>query len=874
MIKTKKKDKSILFLLLIFLATISISIGYCKVNDVTLKIEGVATAEPQKILYIDNIEIGDATTTGGSYGAYSAQSTLLQITSLTLPTENVTEDTNVTVLVNLNNLSDLTYEFTGISYLTEDDLIDFPAFSVANSNSNIKIDESSYKDLLETVIDGASIDGIGTMTIPIRFKYVDINNITDNTLNISIKLNFREIERQNYILKTGKNFYDEISSHYSDATSILFCSKPEVPQGATSIGDVGLTEGEIKAYWNDGTIYIAAETKNSIITFNEDSGYMFSNGDAEQAFSKVKSIGISKGVTIDTSNVTQFEEMFKGCSNLTDDGIQGFLNRFDTSNAVNMCAMFGNTTSLTNIDLSGFDTSNVTDMSWMFENDTGLINITFGDKFVTSAVTGTKENQGLAAMFTNCSSLKVLDLTNFDTSKAKSMWFMFSECSSLEKIYASDKFVTTNLITWDNYSQYNLFRNCTKLKGDNGTEFSSSNVDASYAHIDGGTDNPGYFSSTAEVSVKLDANGGVFGDGATVKEYTGKNKLVLSLNENPIKEGSFFIGWSNKADATTSIYQGNSINVFMEDTVLYAVWREKASYTLATGTNIYNKIGAYRETTEHIKFTFEDNVPEDSILIGNVDSDDGGNIKAYYNEKVQTVYIASPNSSTIIEFNEDSSHMFSNGSKETTAFNKVKTIEVDDQIDIYTNKVRSFAEIFKYNTSLTQDSLQAFINKFDTSSVTNMCAMFEYLSFDTIDVSNFNTDKVTDMSWMFHGGSYSNIIFGDNFNTENVTNFDGMFQELSQMINLDISIIKIKKKATINYMFGKCPNLKRIYVSEDNGFENASTGMRVFENCTSLVGGSGDNETQYTSSEVSKTYARISTADNPGYFTNVTEKEE
>ncbi len=54
---------------------------------------------------------------------------------------------------------------------------------------------------------------------------------------------------------------------------------------------------------------------------------------------------------------------------------------------------------------------------------------------------------------------------------------------------------------------------------------------------------------------------------------------------------------------------------------------------------------------------------------------------------------------------------------------------------------------------------------------------------------------------------------------------------------------------------------------------NAEAGDRVFENDTSLVGGSGDNETKFTSSQVSKTYARISTADTPGYFTNVNEKK-
>ena len=35
-----------------------------------------------------------------------------------------------------------------------------------------------------------------------------------------------------------------------------------------------------------------------------------------------------------------------------------------------------------------------------------------------------------------------------------------------------------------------------------------------------------------------------------------------------------------------------------------------------------------------------------------------------------------------------------------------------------------------------------------------------------------------------------------------------MFQDMKKMTTLDISLIKVAKGATINYMFGKCPNLK------------------------------------------------------------------
>lgn len=601
---------------------------------------------------------------------------------------------------------------------------------------------------------------------------------------------------------------------------------------------------------------------------------MFSNGNVDEAFSNVTSIETSKKVLIDTSNVTQFEEMFKGCKSLTNSGLQEFINKFDTSSAVNMCAMFSHNAYLTELDLSRFDTSNVTDMSWMFEYDSKLIDVDLGGKFDTSSVAGSKENQGFAGMFIECSSIKVLDLMNFNTSKVKSMWQMFSGCTSLEKIYTSDKFVTTALSTSNAFYKIDLFVNCTELKGDNGTAFATSQVtDSSYAHIDGGTSNPGYFSNSTNYTLTLNANGGKFTTDKDIKTYTCKNKVKLKFSDIPVCEGKFFAGWSvSESSANPQYYNGETV-VFTNNITLYAVWHDKLTTTLMVGKNVYSTISDYREVAEHIRFLYLENIPEESIYIGNLDVNNNGIVVAYYNDSIKTVYFAlSDNDYNKIVFNEDSSHMFSNGNTASTAFNKLKTIDIDEGIEIDTSKVKDFSEIFKYNQSLEQESLQEFINRFDTSSVTNMCAMFEYLTISSIDLSNFNTDNVTDMSWMFHGASLTSIEFGNNFNTSKVTKFDGMFQALKSMVNLDISIIKVKSGATINYMFGLCPILERIYVAEDSGFENSGNGIRVFENDTSLVGGTGENETKYTSSEISRTYARISTKDAPGYFTSINEK--
>ena len=39
-----------------------------------------------------------------------------------------------------------------------------------------------------------------------------------------------------------------------------------------------------------------------------------------------------------------------------------------------------------------------------------------------------------------------------------------------------------------------MFQNCTSLVGGKGTTYNANHVDKAYAHIDGGTSNPGYFS--------------------------------------------------------------------------------------------------------------------------------------------------------------------------------------------------------------------------------------------------------------------------------------------------------------------------------------------------------------------------------------------
>ena len=195
---------------------------------------------------------------------------------------------------------------------------------------------------------------------------------------------------------------------------------------------------------------------------------MFSN-------SQAKTLDLS---SFDTSKVTNMTYLFYRSKATTID-----VSSFDTSKVTDMSNMFYDSKATT-LDLSSFDTSKVTGMSYMFYNSQ-VITLDMSS-FDTSKVTD------MSRMFQN-SQVTTLDLSSFDTSKVTSMNQMFYNSTKIKNIYVSNKFNTTAV----NYST-NMFSGCTNLVGGSGTKYNSSYVDKTYAHIDGGTSSPGYFTDVAE----------------------------------------------------------------------------------------------------------------------------------------------------------------------------------------------------------------------------------------------------------------------------------------------------------------------------------------------------------------------------------------
>ena len=188
-----------------------------------------------------------------------------------------------------------------------------------------------------------------------------------------------------------------------------------------------------------------------------------------------------------TSKVTDMNGMFFRCGNLTSLNVSSF----DTSNVTDMESMFNGCTKLTSIDVSNFNTSNVTNMSYMFcghYEDTvmSLQEIRGLENFNTENVI---QMQG---MFARCTGLTVLNLSSFNTIKVTDIYEMFRDSNNLVTIYVSNG--------WDMQNVTNsivMFQNCSNLIGGNGTSFSTSYTDKTYARIDK-AGQAGYFTDISQ----------------------------------------------------------------------------------------------------------------------------------------------------------------------------------------------------------------------------------------------------------------------------------------------------------------------------------------------------------------------------------------
>ena len=107
-------------------------------------------------------------------------------------------------------------------------------------------------------------------------------------------------------------------------------------------------------------------------------------------------------------------------------------------------------------------------------------------------------------------------------------------------------------------------------------------------------------------------------------------------------------------------------------------------------------------------------------------------------------------------------------------------------------QVKSFQDLFKYCGSVESINFKKSfkeinLSNFNTDNVTDMSLMFyNCSSLKELNLSKFNTNKVTDMYCMFNGCKSLKELNLSNFNTNNVKNMSKMFSFCSDELKSKI----------------------------------------------------------------------------------------
>ncbi|MBF1035397.1 MAG: BspA family leucine-rich repeat surface protein [Candidatus Nanosynbacter sp.] len=189
------------------------------------------------------------------------------------------------------------------------------------------------------------------------------------------------------------------------------------------------------------------------------------------------------------------------------------------------------------------------------------------------------------------------------------------------------------------------------------------------------------------------------------------------------------------------------------------------------------------------------------------DADSDYRIKLWLDPTDKTAYYhAEPEK---VYLNTNSSMMFFSGESEQ----KIKNILELDLSKFDTSRVTNMSHMFNGMRNLTTLNL----SNFNTSNVMIMGGMFfNMANLTTLNLSNFDTSNVTDMRSMFNGMTNLASLDISSFNTKNVENMSGMFSLLRKIEHLDLSHFRTDKVTNMGSMFYQMSALKTINLSHFN----------------------------------------------------------
>ena len=509
----------------------------------------------------------------------------------------------------------------------------------------------------------------------------------------------------------------------------------------------------------------------------------------------------------------------------------------------------------------------------------------------------TSEVTNMAVMFDDCKSLTSLDLTHFNTAKVTSMLYMFANCNNLRTIYVGSGWSTASA-TSNSY----MFYNCTSLVGSQGTTYDANHTNASYAHVDGGPGNPGYFTGVTEAYAN----------------YTPSNTtLTFYCDDQRInRTGTIY---DLNTDANDTDWETDHTNASVTRVVFdpsFADARPTTTYAWFFDMKLLQSIEGidYLNTSEvtNMSWMFAYCNSLTSLDLSHFNTATVIRMRGmfYKCEGLQTIYVGSGWSTSRTS---DHLYMFSLCSSLVggmgTTYDEYHTDKAYAHVDggasnpgYFTAPAEAYACYTPSNTTLTfyYDGLRynrtgttydlymgtadewpdwyndgsnanvtrvVFDSSFADARPTNTCYWFSGMTNlqSIIGITCLNTSEVTNMAAMFHKCTRLTSLDLSSLNTAKVTRLYNMFYNSTGLTSIDLSRFNTANVTNMGGMFRGCTGLKTVYVG--NGWTTAAVSFsgNMFTNCTSIVGGKG---TTYDSSHTDAAYARVDGGSgNPGYFT-------
>ncbi|MEX1469146.1 immunoglobulin-like domain-containing protein [Enterococcus hirae] len=491
----------------------------------------------------------------------------------------------------------------------------------------------------------------------------------------------------------------------------------------------------------------------------ENSKFLFSTSTANKDLTNVTEIeGLSQ---LDTSKVTAMSYMFYGMSSVTSLDVSSF----DTSNVTTMDYMFKGMSSVTSLDVSGFDTSKVTDMGNMFS---GMDSVTSLDlsNFDTSKVT---------SMYNMCTGTPLKKLTLGDTFKfvngqggLTSAWKRedgkgtFYSAKDFMKNYGTGDLTAGTYVSvteWWGTSPYNFDENTGTL-----TIGAGELSDYKESPWNSGTvDNKAIKKIVLSGKVVAPENSRFLFSTSTSKELTKVTEIegLSQLDTSNVTDMNYmFDGMSSLTSLDLSSFDTHKVtsmnNMFSNTPLKKLILGD--TFKFVGGDSSLTSVWK-REDGKGKAYTAEDfmkNYGTGDLTAGTYVSSTGlwGTSPYNFDETTGTL---------TIEAGELSGYKESPWNSGKVDYEAIKKIVLSGKVVAPENSKFLFTASAS-GKNLTNVTEIEGLSQLDTSKVKNMSWMFvDMVSVTSLDLSNFDTSKVTDMGNMFADTPLKKLILGDTF---------------------------------------------------------------------------------------------------------------